>query len=101
MPQPQNIFDLVAGWTWTSMPMTTSHFPTPLSLTLSTAGRGDHVGDLGLDLAGLLVSAGHAQRDVLAPLRTQHLQPHRQPVLRAARHADARQPRKVAAEREH
>src|SRR5438270_9022761 len=101
MAQPQNILDFVVGWTWTSMPMTTSHSPTPLSLALAAEGRRDDVGDLGPDVAGLLVRTSHSQCNVLAPLRTQDLQPYRQPVRGSARHADARQSREVAAERQH
>src|SRR4029077_7073318 len=70
--QPQNILDRVFGWTCTSMPITTSQ---PLG----------NVRNLGVDLARLLIRTRDAEHQVLAPLRTQDLQPDRQPLGRAAR----------------
>src|SRR5438128_2741377 len=37
--QPQNIFVFVFGWTWTSMPITTSQLSIPLTPTLSPEGE--------------------------------------------------------------
>src|SRR5260370_41742690 len=65
MAHPQNILLMVVGCTCTSMPMTTSQ--------PSRKRR-----DLRPDPARDLVRARHAQRDVLAPLRREHLQAHGQ-----------------------
>src|ERR1700688_2240185 len=88
MAHPQNILLRVVGCTWTSMPMTTSQ------------GALDKGSDLRLHPARHLVGACDAQRDVLAPLRREHLQSNRQDLFRhAARHADARQAREVSTQR--
>src|SRR5450756_795025 len=72
------------------MPMTTSQ------------GTLDKRSDLRLDSARNLVSPSHAQREVLAPLRGEHLQSPREKLFgHAARDADARQARQIPAEREH
>src|SRR5258708_5961370 len=77
--QPQNILLCVVGCTRTSMPITTSQ------------GALDKWSDLPLHPARHLISAGHAQRDVLAPLRGEHLQSDGQKLFgHAARHADPR-----------
>src|SRR5438445_2649348 len=76
MAQPQNILVRVRGCTWTSMPMTTSHVDS------------GNVGDLCLHAARHLVRACDTQRDVLAPLRRQHLQAHRQSLRHPAGNAD-------------
>src|SRR5260370_2068214 len=77
--QPQNILLRVVGCTCTSMPITTSQ------------GALDKWSDLRLHPARHLISAGHAQRDVLAPLRGEHLQSDGQKLFgHAAPHADPR-----------
>src|SRR5205807_8774528 len=70
--QPQNIFVFVFGWTWTSMPITTSQ-----SL--------DNRRHLGANLACFFVGARHSKDDALAPLWTPHLHADRQSVRRPAR----------------
>src|SRR6266851_10055100 len=78
--QLQNIFVRVRGWTCTSIPITISHSrPTPPP----SPRRGEgaiglpNARDLNFHAARHLVGARDAQRDVLAPLRREHLQPHR------------------------
>src|SRR5438270_13107557 len=71
---PQNIFERVRGWTWTSMPITTSH---------------SDKGDLDAHVARELVRARDAKRDVLAPRRRKHLETDGQALAHAARHADS------------
>src|SRR5258706_14188255 len=56
--------------------------------------------DLDSQTARHLVRPGHAQRDVLAPLRRQHLQAYGQAPAHPTRHADAWEAGQVAAEGE-
>src|SRR5260221_11563612 len=56
--------------------------------------------DLDSQTARHLVRTGHAERDVLAPLRRQYLQAHGQTPAHPAGHADAWEARQVAAEGE-